>query len=187
MKQIILASESPRRKEILEKAGLKFKVVKSDFEEYVNPKLTPHELVRKLSLEKAKAVYKNYKESIIISADTIVVCDGNILGKPKDEKDAQKMLFFLSGKVHFVITGFTIIDGEKIITMSEKTKVHMRKISLKEINAYIKTKEPFDKAGGYAIQEKGSMFIEKVEGDFLNAVGLPIENLTRELKKLGIK
>jgi len=187
MKNIILASKSPRRKELLEKIGLKFKVVESEYEEIMDPKLTPGELVRKFSLEKAKAVFQNYKNSIIIAADTIAVCDGKILGKPKDKADAKKMLEFLSNKVHLIITGFTIINGQKIITKSEETKVYMRKINEREIDSYLKTQEPYDKAGAYAIQEKGSVFIEEIEGDFLNAVGLPIYALAQELKKLGVE
>lgn len=189
MKLIILASGSPRRKEILEKAGIKFKVVESYYKEAFDPKLTPHEIAQKLSLGKAKAVFKNYKDSIIIAADTIVVCNTKILGKPKDQKDAKKMLKFLSNKTHLIITGFTIINAsiKKIITKSEETKVWMRKISISEIDSYIKTKEPFDKAGAYAIQGKAQKFIEKVEGDILNAIGLPLDNLMKELKKLGVK
>lgn len=189
MKPIILASESPRRKELLEKIGLKFKVIKSNFKEYADPKLSPHQLVKKLSLEKAKAVFKNHKDSLIIAADTFVVCGGRVLGKPKDKKDARRMLSSLSNKSHLVITGFTIIDCSlnKIITKSIETKVRMKKLNDKEINDYIATKEPFGKAGAYAIQEKGSMFIQKIEGDFFNAVGLPIHTIAWELKKLGVK
>ena len=189
MKNIILASKSPRRKELLGKIGLKFKVIESEYSEIIDSRLNPHELVEKLSLEKAKIVHKNHKNSIIIAADTIVVCDGRVLGKPKDKKDAKQMLGFLSGKVHLIITGLTIIDGElnKIITRSEETKVYMRKISPKEIDSYLKTKEPYDKAGAYAIQEIGSIFIEKIEGDYLNAVGLPIYSLVKELKNLGVE
>lgn len=187
MKKIVLASASPRRKEILEKIGLKFTVVKSDFEEYVNPKLKPHELVKKLSLEKARVVFEKHKDSIIISADTIVVCKEKILGKPKNKEDARRMLKFLSGKVHLVITGFTIIDGNNVITKSKATKVQMKKISNEEINSYIQTREPFDKAGAYAIQGIAKKFIEKIEGDLFNAIGLPINSLVKELKKLGVK
>lgn len=190
MKQIILASESPRRKEILEKAGIKFKIVKSDFKEYADPKLKPHDLVKKLSLEKAKAVFQKNppaggKKLIIIAADTIVVCSGKILGKPKNKEDAKKMLEFLSGKVHSIITGFTIIGGSNVITKSQETKVRIRKIGNEEINAYIRTKEPFDKAGGYAIQGIAKKFIEKIDGDLSNAIGLPLNSLLKELKKLG--
>lgn len=189
MKKIILASASPRRKELLEKAGLKFKVVDSNFEEKNDWNLPPHPLAQKLSLEKAKAVYKNYKDSIVIAADTIVVCDGKILGKPKDGKEAEKMLKFLSGKSHLIITGFTIISNDlgKPITKSQETRVWMKKISKTQIDSYMKTREPFDKAGAYAIQGKAKKFIEKVEGDLLNAIGLPLNSLMFELKKLGIK
>jgi septum formation protein len=185
IKSIILASKSPRRKDLLKKAGIKFKIVESKFDEQIDPKLNPKEQVKKLSLEKAKAVYDRFKKSIIIAADTLVVCEGIILEKPKDKEDARKMLEFLSGKIHSLITGFTIIDGETIVTKSEETKITMRGISKHEIDNYIMTKEPFDKAGGYAIQGEAAKFITKIDGDLSNAVGLPIDSLLRELKKLG--
>ncbi|MDP2637811.1 MAG: nucleoside triphosphate pyrophosphatase [Candidatus Levybacteria bacterium] len=189
MKTIILASGSPRRKELLEKAGLKFRTVKSRFKEYLDPKADPHELTRKLSLKKALVVSKEIKNTIIIAADTIVVINGKILGKPKSKGNAMKMLMLLSGKKHSVITAFTIIDNtlNKIITRSMETKICMRKININEIKSYIETGEPLDKAGAYAIQERGSIFIKKIDGDFFNAVGLPIYNLMEELKKLGVK
>lgn len=190
-KTIILASSSPRRRNLLKKTGLKFKVVESKFDEKIDlkSKLKPHELVKKLSFKKAKIVAKNHKNSIIIGADTIVFLKGKILGKPKDKEDAKRMLEILSGKTHVVVTGFTIIDTElnKTVTKSIETKVSIKKLSDQEIDGYITTKEPFGKAGAYAIQEKGSIFIEKVEGDFFNAVGLPIYSLMIELKNLGIK
>jgi len=184
MQQIVLASSSPRRKELLEKAGIKFKVIGSKIKEYLDIKLEPHKLVEKLSLEKAKAVQNKFKDAIIISADTLVVCEGKIFGKPTDEKDAEKMLEYLSGKTHYIITGFTIIKGRKIITKSEKTKVTMREISKKEIESYLKTGEPFDKAGAYAIQGRAKKFIEKVEGDLFNAIGLPIDIILNDLKTI---
>lgn len=189
MISIILASSSTRRKELLERIGLKFKVEKSNYEENLDLRLHPHALAKKLSLGKAEDVARKHKNSIIIAADTIVVCNGKILGKPKDEREARRMLRLLSGNIHLVITGFTIIDTDvnKIITKSIETKVYFKKITDEEIDLYIKTKEPFDKAGGYAIQERGSIFIEKIEGDFFNAVGLPIYSLARELNKLEIK
>lgn len=189
MKNIILASKSPRRKELLRKIGLKFKVVESNYEEIIDFSLTPHELVEKFSLEKAKAVFKNYEDSIIIAADTIVVCDGKIFGKPKNKEHATFMLNFLSNKTHFVITAFTIIGGnsKKIITKSEKTKIKMKKISRFDLDSYVNTKEPMDKAGAYAIQGEAKKFIEKIDGDLLNAIGLPLDSLTTELKKLGVK
>lgn len=186
MKKIILASVSPRRKELLKKIGIKFKVVESDFKEFTDPNLKPQELVKKLSLEKAKAVFKNHKDSIIIAADTIVVIRNEIIGKPKDKKDAKRMLNKLSGKMHYVYTGFTIIDS-KPITKSVKSKVYFRNLSSKEIDDYVAHEKPFDKAGAYAVQEKAGIFIKKIEGDFFNVVGLPIYALARELKKLGVK
>ena len=186
MKDIILASASPRRKILLEEAGLKFKIVESGIKEYLDPKSEPHALAEKLSLEKAKAVFINNKDSIIIAADTIIVCDKKILGKPKDENDAKKMLEFLSGKIHLIITGFTIIDGNNVITESEETKVEMKKINEKEIETYIRTGEPFGKAGAYAIQGIAKKFIKKVDGDLFNAIGLPVIALLKELKKLDV-
>ena len=189
IKPLILASASLRRKELLEMIGLKFKVVESKIKEKIDQNLPPHFLSKKLSFEKAKTVYKNHKDSIIIAADTIVICDGKILGKPRDEKEALEMLKFLSNKSHLIITGFTIMssDLKKPITRSEETKVYMKKITRKEIDSYIKTGEPMGKAGAYAIQGMAQKFIEKIEGDFFNAVGLPIHSLMHELKNLGVK
>ena len=188
MKQIILASASPRRKELLEKIGLKFKIIVSKYKESIDPSQSPHELAQKLSLEKAKLVAKKYKNSIIIGADTFVVLDNQIIGKPKDKNDAKETLKLLSNRDHLIITGFTIIDSDtnKAISRSEETKVFMRQITDREIESYVKTKEPLGKAGSYAIQEKGSVFIEKIEGDFFNAVGLPIFALVKELKNFGV-
>jgi len=185
MEQIILASTSPRRKALLKKAGIKFKSIDSKVNEYLDPELNPNELVEKLSFQKAKAVQEKFIDSIIIAADTIVTCDGKILGKPKDQEDAKKMLEFLSGKTHSIITGFTIINGEtgKIITKSEKTKITMREINEEEIGSYLKTKEPYDKAGAYAIQGIAKKFITKIDGDLANAIGLPIKTVLRELRK----
>jgi septum formation protein len=186
VKTIILASASPRRKKLLEEAGVKFTIVESEFEEYIDPKLKPHELVEKLSLGKAKAVYNKHKESIIIAADTLVAYESVILGKPKDKDDAREMLMLLSGKTHSLITGFTIIGGKnKIITKSKETKITMREIDKKETEKYLNTKEPYDKAGGYATQGWAKKFITKIDGDESSAIGLPVTLLLQELKKLG--
>ena len=184
MKTIILASGSDRRKDILKKFGIKFKVIKSNYREDLKAASDPHKLAQKMSLGKAKKVYKNNKEDIIIAADTLVVCENQILAKPKSKKHAKEMLSLLSGKMHRVITGFTIINGEsgEIINKSEETKVFMRKITSGEMDWYISTKEPFGKAGGYALQGKAGIFIKKVEGDFFNAVGLPIYSIIKILK-----
>lgn len=189
MRKIILASKSPRRKALLKNIGLKFTVEVSDVKEKTDDNINPREIAENLSFEKARKIAKKHKDAIIIAADTFVVFKNKILGKPKTEKNAEKMLKLLSGKQHFVITGFTIIDTKsgKTVTKSDETKVFMKKMTSMEINAYIKTKEPLDKAGAYAVQEKGGIFVEKIEGDFLNVVGLPIFKLTSELKKFNIK
>jgi len=187
MEQIILASTSPRRKALLKKAGIKFQVVDSGLKEYLDPKLKPHALVEKLSSQKAKAVYEKFKDKIIIAADTLVAYDGKILGKPKDREDARKMLEFLSGKTHLIITGLTIINPktQKITIKSEETKITMREITKEEIDSYLKTKEPFDKAGAYAIQGIAKKFITKIDGDLPNAIGLPVNTILKELRKLS--
>ncbi|MBI2074934.1 MAG: septum formation inhibitor Maf [Candidatus Levybacteria bacterium] len=189
MKKIVLASGSPRRKLILQQIGLKFEVLVSNQKEKVDPRLTPAELAEKLSLQKAKAVAPKYKNAIIIAADTIVVFKGKILGKPKTEENAKKMLKTLSGEAHFVITGFTIIDSDskKSITKSVKTKVYIKKLSSEEIESYVATKEPLDKAGAYGINELGGVIVEKIEGDFYNVVGLPLFTVVEQLKKFGVE
>lgn len=188
MKQIILASSSPRRKQLLKQLELSFTVVPSKIEETFNPRLKPKAQAESLSLQKAQTVAEKQKDALIIAADTIVFIDDEMLAKPTDATDAKRMLKKLNGKPHTVITGYTIIDTttKKILTHSIETTVYMKKLSEKEINNYIKTKEPFDKAGAYAIHEKGALLMEKIEGDFFNVVGLPISALSDSLKKFGI-
>ena len=191
MKQIILASASPRRKELLERAGVKFTVVESKFKERFDPKLTPRENAEKLSFEKAKAVYRKNplrqladggKDSVIIAADTLVVCDGKILGKPTNENDVTRMLSMLSNKTHSVITGLTIISKQTTITKSQTTKISMGNIDKAEIEKYSKTQEPYDKAGAYAIQGWAKKFITKIDGDLSNAIGLTLKPILKFLK-----
>ncbi|MFC1938414.1 Maf family protein [Chloroflexota bacterium] len=188
MKTIILASASPRRKILLEKIGLIFEVEPSNYKEDIPLRLEPHELARKLSLEKAKVVASKHNNSIVIAADTFIVFGGQILGKPHTGKDAREMLEAISGKDHSVITGFSIIDTGKNKTLSKsvETKVYIRKLTLVEIDAYVKSREPLDKAGAYAIQGLGSVFVEKIEGDYYNVVGFPLSALTEALKEFGI-
>ncbi len=188
MKTIILASASPRRKELLKKIGLKFKVEPSNYEENISPELEPHELAKSLSLEKAKLVAKNHKNALVIAADTFIVFEGKILGKPPTETEAQKMLETISGRQHSVITGFTIIDTEnnKALSKSVETKVYIRKLTSNEIDVYVKSKEPLDKAGAYAIQGLGSAIVEKIEGDYFNVIGLPLSALAESLKEFGV-
>ena len=188
MKRIILASASPRRVELLEKIGLRFKVEPSNYEEDMHSELEPHEFARKISLEKAEAVASKHKNAIVIAADTIIVFGSKILGKPHTENEARKMLETINGKSHSVITGFSIIDTGKNKTLSKsvETKIHVRKLTLAEIDAYVKSKEPLDKAGAYAIQGLGAVIVEKIEGDYFNVVGLPLSALTEALKEFGI-
>jgi len=189
MKEIVLASASPRRREILELTGLRFRVDKSRYEETLDHTVNPHNLAKRLSLEKARAVAGKYKDALIIAADTFIVFKGKLLGKPHTSKEARNMLTMLNGKSHSVITGYTILDtgaGQKI-TRSVETKVWFKKMSSEEIDAYIATKEPLDKAGAYAIQGRGSVIVKKIEGDYLNVVGLPLFDLAVTLKKFGIR
>lgn len=188
MKKLILASTSPRRKQLLEMLGLSFEVVPSNIDEILTPHLSPREQVEQLSKQKAEAVASTLKNSIIIAADTMVSYDGELLGKPKDEKDAKKMLQKLSGTNHLIVTGFTILDTEtkKSVTRSTETKIWFRKIMNEEIEEFINREKPFDKAGAYAIHELAAIFVEKIEGDYLGAVGLSVFLLAKELKKFGI-
>lgn len=173
---------------MLKQIGLKFDVISPDIDEFSVSYKNPYELVKKLSHHKAKFVAKSNKNSIIISADTVVVFKNKIIGKPKDKKDAKKILKMLSNEMHIVITGFTIINSKtgKTISDFEESSVWFRKISRKEINAYVDSGEPLDKAGAYGIQEKGGAFVKKIDGDYSNIVGLPLAKVTAKLKKLGI-
>ena len=188
MRSIILASASPRRKKLLEQVGLTFKVVKSNIKEALDVHIEPHTLAEKLSQLKANVVAKTEKNALIIAADTLIVFEDEILGKPKNAIDARKILKMLSGNVHTVITGFTILDSSTriLITKSVETKVFMKEMTDEEIHRYIATGEPLDKAGAYGIQGKGAIFVEKIEGDYSNVVGLPLFELTKELKKFNV-
>jgi len=188
MKTIILASTSPRRKEILSKSGLKFRTVASDYEEDMNSKLKPLELAKHLSKGKAQAVVRQFRNHIIIGADTFIALGNDLLGKPHTNPQAKKMLMQISGKSLSVITGFTIIDtgSGKTISKAIETKVFIKKLTDKEINNYVKSKEPLDKAGAFAIQGLGAMIVRKIEGDYFNIMGLPLFDLVQTLKKFGI-
>ena len=185
--EIILASASPRRKSLLENIGVKFGVVIADCDETISSDLLPHEAVMILSLKKAAAASLHFEKQNkrIIGADTVVVLDGEVLTKPKDEDDAYLMLKKLSGKTHSVMTGISVMrtTDSKCETVFEETKVSFKEMTDEEIRSYIKTKEPLDKAGSYGIQGIGSMFIEKIEGDYFNVVGLPVSRLCDLLKK----
>ena len=176
MQKIILASTSPRRKELLEKLNISFDIVESDYQEDMSIKLAPLELAEYLSKWKAESVAKKYKKHIIIAADTFIELDGEILWKPHTPTEAEKMLGKISGKTLSVITGFTIIDSKenKSISKAVETKVSIKELSLSEIKNYVSTGEPLDKAWAFAIQGLGSIIVEKIEGDYFNVVWLPL-------------
>lgn len=189
MRKIILASASPRRRDILKNAGLDFRVDAGDYEEDLSLKLKPHELAKFLSHEKAKAVAARHKDTLIIAADTFILYKSNILGKPHTNAEAKRMLTILNNKTHSVITGFTILDTatKKKISKSVETKVTFKKLTANEIVSYIKTGEPLDKAGAYAIQGLGALLVKKIDGDYFNVIGLPLSALADCLKKFGIE
>lgn len=187
-KSIVIASASPRRKEIFEKTGLRFRVDPGNYKEEIYSSAAPRKLARTLSLKKAKAVAGRHNDALIIAADTVIVVKGMILGKPHTAEEARRMLRILNGRKHIVITGFTILDtasGRKV-SRSILTKVYFRHLSPEEIDAYIDSGEPLDKAGAYAIQGLGAALIRGIDGDYFNVVGLPLSALAEELKKFGI-
>jgi len=183
---LLLASTSPRRKELLHRLGLKFTVIPSLVEENDVPGL-PEEKARTWALLKAEAVARRFNgDGIVIGADTIVVLDGRVLGKPRDEEDARKMLGQLSGNTHTVITGLALINTRSGLRIGEavESKVSFRTLSDEEIDSYIATGEPMDKAGAYGIQERGAGFVTHVQGCYTNVVGLPVSCLLTSLEKI---
>ncbi len=168
--------------------GLTFIVESSNYEEILVPGVNPRLLARRLSSKKAKAVAKKYGNALIIAADTFIVFRDILLGKPSSEREAMRMLGILNGRSHSVITGFTIIDTVtgKSVSKSVETKVWFRKLTKQELASYVRTGEPLDKAGAYAIQGRGSLIVEKIEGDYFNVIGLPLGSLVEALKKFGI-
>ena len=183
-KDIILASGSPRRKELLQMAGLKFIVLPSTIPEYV-PDFIPLENRSGFLAElKASAMSVFHPLEIIIGADTTVLCDGRLMGKPKDAEEAKEMLRFLSGKVHTVYTGVSLIysDDEDADTFVSATKVEFYELTDEEIDAYVATGEPLDKAGAYGIQGRGCRLVKRIEGDYFTVVGLPVAEVVRRLE-----
>ena len=189
MKRIILASASPRRKELLEHIGLQFEVEPSNYDEEITSASEPHETARRLSLGKASAAARKHPNALIIAADTFVVFGDMVLGKPRTDSEAREMLRALNGHAHSVITGFTVLDTEsgKVVSRSVETRVHMNKMTLKEIDSYVRSKEPLGKAGGYAIQGRGAVLVERIEGDYSNVVGLPLSALAESLREFGVE
>ncbi len=185
-KKIILASASPRRKELLSQIGITFEIIKAEKEEHITSSI-PTEVVKELSMQKAKEVAAKCDGSIIIGADTIVAMEGQILGKPKDRADAMRMLRLLQGKKHQVITGVTVLLGStKTLSFAEVTDVSLYPMTDAQIERYIATKEPMDKAGAYGIQGRFAAYVRGIEGDYNNVVGLPIGRLYQEVLSVGI-
>ena len=185
--RIILASASPRRRELLETLNVRrLEIIPARAQEQLHPELSPAELVRELARAKAAEVAENNPDAVVIGADTVVSVDGAVLGKPLNEKDAARMLTMLSGRAHEVFTGVTVIKNGAAQSFVERTLVHFREISEEEIRAYVATGEPLDKAGAYGIQGLASLFIDGIEGDFFNVMGLPLCRLGLILKTLGV-
>lgn len=187
MKNFVLASKSPRRKELLENIGLKFSIMEGDVDERIVPKnLEPKLYVQELAVLKANSVAKSLpKNTLVIGADTVVIHNGEVLGKPCDKENAFNMLKKLSGNTHYVYTGVAVLDTDsmKIVADYEKTAVTFRKLTDEEIRFYIENFRVTDKAGAYGIQEFAGVFVSKIEGDYFNIVGLPVCKLYTLVKE----
>ena len=181
--QLILASGSPRRKELLGLFGIPFVIRAADIDETMDPGQAPFDEVARVSRLKALAVPRE-QDDIVIAADTIVVCEGRVLGKPHSREEAVSMLRLLSGRDHQVMTGCTVLRGSQIETFTEVTDLHFRPLSQREIETYVASGEPMDKAGAYGIQGGAALFCERIAGDYYNVIGLPLCRLSQTLKRL---
>ena len=182
--QWILASQSPRRKELMGLFRIPFIIRTADIDETMDPEKAPFDEVARVSRAKAEAVERQ-PEDVVIAADTVVVCDGQVLGKPADEQDAFRMLSLLSGRDHQVMTGLTVLRGDQCVVCTEVTQLHFRPLTPGEIRSYIRTGDPMDKAGSYGIQSGGALFAESMTGDYYNVVGLPVCRLGQILKTIA--
>ena len=185
MSRFILASQSPRRQELIRYILSDVTVIVSDAEEALPDGIAAGDVPSYLAEIKARAVASRCPDDVVIGADTVVILDGKVLGKPRDKDDAAGMLRALSGKVHTVITGCAIIQNGETLTFSDVTRVEFYPLSDREILDYIATGEPFDKAGAYGIQGRGSVLVKRIEGDFFNVMGLPVARLKREMERVG--
>ena len=183
--EIILASQSPRRRELLSLFGLPFTICVANIDETMDPQKPAAEEVARVSRCKALAVPRS-EDAVVIAADTIVVCEGTVLGKPHSPEEAERMLQMLSGRDHQVMTGVTVLRGEQERVFTEITDLHFRRLTEKEIIRYVKSGEPMDKAGGYGIQGGAALFCEKITGDYYNVMGLPVCRLGMILRSLGL-
>ena len=188
MIKIVLASSSPRRKDLLKSLGVRFTVAENTFEEIVHTYKSPQRYVKENALGKARSAAHKYKNALIIGADTVVVCKDKIIGKPRNYKEAFKILRILQGRVHSVYTGLSLIDTENnsILTDYAKTQVTMRPLDSRETRLYLESIDPSDKAGAYAIQGTGSIIVEKIYGCYYNVVGFPVAKLEEMMRKLGM-
>ena len=188
-KKIILASSSPRRKELLAMAGIPFTVDASPVPEIVPEGLAAEKQSSFLAEVKAAAVSVSHPQDVVIGADTTVICEGRVMGKPKDAEEAREMLAFLSGKIHTVYTGVSVIysDDADAETFTSATKVEFYPLSQKVIDEYVATGEPLDKAGAYGIQGRGCRLVKRIEGDYFTVMGLPVAELLQRLEKLAKK
>jgi septum formation protein len=191
MQELVLASKSPRRQALLKLLQLPFRILTAETGEEFEPSLSPKEIVTELALRKGKAVRERYPaetaDKIVLSADTIVVLDGEVLNKPNDDTHAFEMLSKLQGRTHEVFTGFALIKGESVAMDFERTAVTFSPMSADEIRTYIRTAKPLDKAGAYGIQDDfGACFIERIEGCYYNVVGLPLAKLYKALKQFDV-
>ena len=183
MIRLILASASPRRRELMGAFGHPFEVFSADIDETMDPSRPPFEEVARVSRLKALAIPRE-EGDVVVAADTIVVCEGHVLGKPKNTERAEEMLSMLSGRDHPVMTGCTVLQGDRSETFTEVTTLHLRPMTPGEIRRYAQSGEPLDKAGAYGIQGGGALFCTGMEGDYYNVVGLPLCHLGQVLKKL---
>ncbi|HPH41380.1 MAG TPA: Maf family protein [Syntrophorhabdaceae bacterium] len=185
---IILASESTRRVDILRTLGISFSIIPPNIDEKRKKDETPKDFVLRISFEKANKVGNLFSDKWVIGADTVVVIKNKILGKPKNERDAFNMLKYLSGKWHKVITGYCVLNASKNVIYRDavETRVYLRDLTEDEIARYIKTSEPFDKAGSYAVQGKGGYMVKEIKGSYANVVGLPICEVAEALLSLGV-
>ena len=183
----ILASQSPRRRELLAMLGLEFEIFTADIDETMDPALSAEEAVAAVCERKARAVGEGHPGRLIVAADTIVVVDGKILGKPHCEDEARQMLHSLSGRSHRVMTGFCLWRDGACETHVETTKLWFRDLSDGEIDAYVATGSPMDKAGAYGFQDQAAVFVQRLEGDYYNVMGLPLCALTQALRKWGVE
>lgn len=179
--KIILASQSPRRRELLKLVTPEFEVIPSQLDESSVPVEPVDYYAERLARAKALEIVQKCPEDVVIGCDTVVLLAERILGKPKNREEALEMLHFLSGRTHKVITGVSLMRGQRAVSFSQVTEVEFFNLTDREIDAYIATGEPFDKAGGYGIQEYGSLLVEEIRGDFFNVVGLPVARLKKEL------